>query len=216
MVIEKIMTSKQLNVFNTLALILAVILTASMDINIAQSATLTPQQLEMLKGLSAEEQNALAINYGIDLKTIATSQNPAQPSLSAAQSSKILTTNTDRNQLETSTNQANKMDQLEEDKENRNQQGPLKQFGYSLFSNTPDAFTPAIDIPPPDSYVLGPGDNLVVQLYGKENNSYSLTVNREGQIQLPEIGPITLAGLTFTEARSLLMDTVNKQMIGLP
>ncbi len=34
---------------------------------------------------------------------------------------------------------------------------------------------------------MGPGDNIVVQLYGKENGSYALTVNREGQIQFPEI-----------------------------
>ena len=62
---------------------------------------------------------------------------------------------------------------------------------------------------------MGPGDNIVIQLYGKENNAYSLTINREGQVQFPEIGPVNLAGLSFSQAQTVLNEVVEKQMIGV-
>src|SRR5690606_26560972 len=59
----------------------------------------------------------------------------------------------------------------------------LPLFGRDLFTSSRRLFRPATDIPIPSDYILGPGDTLVVQLYGKENASHSLVVNREGQIQ---------------------------------
>ncbi|RYZ79246.1 MAG: ATPase, partial [Moraxellaceae bacterium] len=91
----------------------------------------------------------------------------------------------------------------------------LKPFGADLFSSGPTSFTPASDIPVPADYVMGPGDNIVIQLYGKENNAYSLTINREGQVQFPQIGPINLAGLSFSQAQVNLNEVVEKQMIGV-
>jgi len=49
---------------------------------------------------------------------------------------------------------------------------PLEPFGYSLFKLGPDAFNPASDIPVPANYILGPGDTVVIQLYGKESNTF--------------------------------------------
>ena len=74
---------------------------------------------------------------------------------------------------------------------------------------------PAIDIPIPSEYVMGPGDNIIIQLYGKENLSHALTINREGEIQFPKLGPIVVAGLSFTQVKSLITDTIDEQMIGV-
>jgi len=90
----------------------------------------------------------------------------------------------------------------------------LKPFGYDLFTNVPTTFAPATDIPVPDEYVLGPGDNLRVQLTGSTKGTYSLVVNRSGAINFPEIGPINIAGMRFPEVRALLEQRVNAQLIG--
>ncbi|HSX85815.1 MAG TPA: SLBB domain-containing protein [Cellvibrio sp.] len=88
-------------------------------------------------------------------------------------------------------------------------------FGRDLFQNNLDAFRPATDIPVPANYVMGPGDTLVIQLYGKENLAHSLVLNREGQVQFPQIGPVTLAGLTFSQAQKVIEQIVSEQMIGV-
>ncbi|MEE2729667.1 MAG: SLBB domain-containing protein [Pseudomonadota bacterium] len=194
------------------ALSLLILLTLS---SFALGFTPTAQQIEMFKSLSPEQQRALASQYGVNLNDLGLGNATAQPDLGqGANQQNVRPTLQDvsmfnRNDESPAPGNEDKASQSSDKKVS------LSQFGFDLFSGTPDAFTPVSDVPPPDSYVLGPGDNLVIQLYGKENNSYNLVVNRDGQIQLPEIGPITLAGLTFSDARQLLMDTVGQQMIGV-
>ena len=91
----------------------------------------------------------------------------------------------------------------------------LKSFGYDLFTATPDAFALTADIPVPDDYVVGPGDMVLVQLYGKDNSQYELPVTREGTLQFPGIGPIRVGGQPFAKVRDLLMRRVQGQFIGL-
>jgi polysaccharide export outer membrane protein len=91
----------------------------------------------------------------------------------------------------------------------------LKQFGYELFTGTPTTFAPATDVPVPPEYVLGPGDEIKVQLFGKDSKDLVLTVDREGAVAFPGIGPIQLAGLSFAEARALLADEIKQKMIGV-
>lgn len=91
----------------------------------------------------------------------------------------------------------------------------LKPFGYDLFSKATNTFAPASDIPIPADYVLGPGDNLKIYLFGNANKDYDLQISREGEIYFPEVGIISLAGLTFSEAKKAIVDRVNNQTIGL-
>ncbi|MEJ2516375.1 MAG: polysaccharide biosynthesis/export family protein [Gammaproteobacteria bacterium] len=91
----------------------------------------------------------------------------------------------------------------------------LEPFGYYLFKGAPVTFAPATDVPVPPEYVLGPGDELRVQLFGKENAEYRLVVDRDGTISFPEIGPIVLTGLSFADARRLVSQRVSEQMIGV-
>jgi protein involved in polysaccharide export with SLBB domain len=91
----------------------------------------------------------------------------------------------------------------------------LEPFGYDLFKRPRNAFAPETVIPAPNDYVIGPGDTINVQLFGNENNEYFEEVSREGTISFPELGPITVSGLTFAEVRDLLTQRVNQQMIGV-
>ncbi len=91
----------------------------------------------------------------------------------------------------------------------------LKQFGYELFAGAPTTFAPATDIPVSPDYIIGPGDEVVVQLYGKTNMTSALTVDRDGVIAFPELGPITVAGLTFREMKETVAREVEHRMIGV-
>ena len=92
--------------------------------------------------------------------------------------------------------------------------GELKPFGYDLFSGSPSTFAPATDIPVPLNYIVGPGDTVVLQLYGQRNERYELAVSREGIIQFPEVGPLNVSGLSFEDMRGLIQTTVSATLIG--
>lgn len=91
----------------------------------------------------------------------------------------------------------------------------LDYFGYELFSDVPTSFAPATDVPVPTDYVMGPGDQLRIQFFGKENSSFDAVVTRDGEINLPEIGPLPVAGLTFNATRKEIIDQVSEQKIGV-
>jgi len=90
----------------------------------------------------------------------------------------------------------------------------LKPFGYDLFAGSPSTFAPATDVPVPSEYVVGPGDNIQVQLIGNNKGRYGLVVGRDGRINFPELGPIAVSGRRFEDVRSDLEARVNQQMIG--
>ena len=88
-------------------------------------------------------------------------------------------------------------------------------FGYGMFRGAPEAFAPVVDIPVPTDYVLGPGDVIQVQLLGRTPGAYTLAVNRDGAVDFPDLGPISVVGLTFDHARQLMQERVAQQMIGV-
>ena len=91
----------------------------------------------------------------------------------------------------------------------------LKAFGYDLFVRAREAFAPATDIPIPAGYVLGPGDSVLVQLFGKRNVEYELVITRDGLLLFPELGPIPVAGLRFSQLRRRIRARVENQLIGV-
>jgi len=90
----------------------------------------------------------------------------------------------------------------------------LKPFGYDLFAGSPSTFAPATDVPVPAEYVVGPGDSLQVQLIGNTKGNYSLTVDREGKINFPDLGPVVVGGMRFEAMRAAIERRVREQMIG--
>jgi len=91
----------------------------------------------------------------------------------------------------------------------------LKQFGYELFAGSPDTFAPATDVPVPAEYVLGPGDELNVHLYGREDEELVLVVDREGEIAFPSLGPVSVAGMGFAEAKAFIAQQVKEKLVGI-
>lgn len=93
--------------------------------------------------------------------------------------------------------------------------GGLSHYGYDLFNEAPSTFAPVTEIPVPADYVMGPGDQLVVQLYGNATRTTRLLVGRDGVINFPELGPITVGGKSFSSVQSDLEARVSKQMVGV-
>jgi protein involved in polysaccharide export with SLBB domain len=91
----------------------------------------------------------------------------------------------------------------------------LKPFGYDLFWGTTSTFAPATNIPVPSDYVVGAGDQLEVQLYGNTNRTLTLTVGRDGIVNLPDIGPVNVGGQLFAGAKATIESRVERQMIGV-
>lgn len=90
----------------------------------------------------------------------------------------------------------------------------LQPFGYDLFESEETTFDPPIGGPVPSDYVLGPGDSVRVQLFGNVNEIYEYEVSRDGILNLPEIGPVPVAGITFSEFRSDVSERVQQMLIG--
>lgn len=91
----------------------------------------------------------------------------------------------------------------------------LKPFGYDLFKDRAAGFDPVTDVPVPADYIVGPGDRLNVQLFGTENRNLRLTVDREGRVSFPEIGPIQVGGRSFERVASDIEARVTRDMIGV-
>src|SRR6266480_1355201 len=91
----------------------------------------------------------------------------------------------------------------------------LKPFGYELFERQISTFAPATNVPVPADYIVGPGDELDVQLYGNKNANLRLIVGRNGIVNFPQLGPISVGGQTFKSMKADLETRVERQMIGV-
>jgi len=91
----------------------------------------------------------------------------------------------------------------------------LKPFGSSLFAGQPTTFAPVNNIPIPTDYILGPGDQLNILVFGSKNDEYQLVVDRNGYITVPYIGPILVSGMNFSEAKSVLLTKISSLGIGV-
>jgi polysaccharide biosynthesis/export protein len=76
---------------------------------------------------------------------------------------------------------------------------PLTVYGRQLFDEVPTTFAPMDHIPVPAEYVIGPGDELMIRAWGKIELQSRLTVDRNGQIFIPKVGTLMVAGLRFSQ-----------------
>jgi protein involved in polysaccharide export with SLBB domain len=87
---------------------------------------------------------------------------------------------------------------------------PLRQYGYSMFAANVSTFAPVDDIPVGPDYVLGPGDDLTINVWGAVDSTLVRTVDRNGRIVLPKVGDLRIWGLTFSQADRLIRDELGR------
>ena len=83
-------------------------------------------------------------------------------------------------------------------------------FGASLFADVPSTFAPVSDVPVGPGYILGPGDEVNLQVSGQVNDQVHLIIDRAGSISLPGVGSVHLAGLPYAQLNNFLTQQLNK------
>ncbi len=151
----------------------------------ALAVTPSPAMMEQLKKLPKSEQQRIAKQYGFDLDKLE-QQAPAAEIDSGEKDSQV--------QLEP----LKTPEQLEEikKKEKAEDSKKLVRFGMSMFDPTISTFAPVGNIPVPDSYQLGADDELLIQIFGKQNAEEKVKVARDGSLAIPDFAPCNVAGLS--------------------
>jgi len=169
-------------------------------------------QIEQFKKLPRAQQEALARQYGIDVNMLdslnGSSSNSSGDSQKKQQNSVIFPrgTNFDENGDPIIPDDLEAQFLRESDE--------LKPFGYELFAGEPKSFSPTSYAPVPSNYIMGVGDSIKVQLFGKENRDYELTIDREGKVVIPDLGELTVAGLSYSLMQELIQNQVKQRLIG--
>lgn len=90
-----------------------------------------------------------------------------------------------------------------------------KIFGYKLFHNRDLDFNPSLNIPTPQGYLVGSGDQLLIDVYGASQESFDVNVTPEGRILIPNVGSIQVGGASIEAATSRLKTSLGRIYSGL-
>ncbi len=167
--------------------------------------SISQSQIESFKQLPRAQQEALARQYGVNLEDLMGRQSEQRPQ--KVQVVKPLNGNSEGD--------SRQAEQEEQEKAQAKKNDGLRPYGYDLFAGNPTTFAPVTEIPVPSDYTLGPGDVLQIQLWGKENQNLELPISRDGSISFPQSGPMSIAGLSFDEARQQIKKRISEQYIGV-
>ena len=77
-------------------------------------------------------------------------------------------------------------------------------YGRELFNNKMLTFEPSLNIPTPENYKLGPGDEVIIDIWGNSEETIRATISPEGSITIPNLGPVYLSGKLINEASSYM------------
>ncbi|MEL0272239.1 MAG: SLBB domain-containing protein [Flavobacteriaceae bacterium] len=106
---------------------------------------------------------------------------------------------------------------VEEKEEDENMESlfTIKRFGSDYFSAAREGETPELYLATPSDYQLGPGDEILVELYGASEESYELQISREGTIKVERLAPVYLSGLSIAAAKRRLEARFSEIYTGL-
>ncbi len=88
-------------------------------------------------------------------------------------------------------------------------------FGHGIFTNPDLSFWPSYNVPTPKNYILGAGDELIVDIWGSAHLSFIQEISPEGSITVPDLGPVYLAGNTIEQATEIVKGQLARIYSGL-
>ena len=91
----------------------------------------------------------------------------------------------------------------------------LEPFGYNVFKTGGSIFNQPINVPTPLNYQIGPGDEILITMWGEAQAFYHFAVNRDGQIIIPTVGPIVAQGVTVETLQKRLLSKMTPFYSGL-
>lgn len=168
------------------------------------------QQMKYFKSLSPSEQKQLAEQFGVSLSDLQGSQGGQQQRQELPQT--IYRQGDERGQQ----NQREDEERFKarQSREERDENDELPIFGMNVFAGQVTSFTPIGDLPVPADYIVAPGDEIAIQVYGKLNEEYNLLVSRDGNINIPNLGPFSVVGKRFAQVREEIHQKFSQQVIG--
>jgi polysaccharide export outer membrane protein len=169
-----------------------------------QAQQVSAQQIEQFKKLPKSQQESLAKSMGIDLSAIEGQLSGLTSDEKPQENTPIYPRDEDEDKEEP--------EKLEYEE---SQLEALSRFGLDVFANEPSTFSPVMDIAIPKDYILGTGDSVSIQVFGKESLDLELTVTREGELVFPNLGPLQVAGLTFSELKAFVINKVKQKIMGV-
>ncbi|MDO4880588.1 MAG: SLBB domain-containing protein [Capnocytophaga sp.] len=90
-----------------------------------------------------------------------------------------------------------------------------KVWGFDFFQNPKISFTPNVNMPTPENYIIGTDDELLIDVWGAAENSFSQKVDNQGNINLNMVGKIRVGGLSFTEAKARINSALRQIYSGI-
>ncbi|ODB36776.1 polysaccharide biosynthesis protein [Pseudoalteromonas sp. BMB] len=162
----------------------------------------TKQQIEQFKKLPKNQQVMLAEKYGIDLSLLEEDDSDKD-----ADKSKKNERNNSRRASET--------EEKTDEEKFKPEQEELKPFGYELFSEVVNDFQPSETPIVPSNYKVGVGDKFNISYFGKENLDREIEIDSEGKLPLPNLTPISVIGMTFSEMKDVIRKKVAQKFIGV-
>ena len=172
----------------------------------AHSVTPTKQQIEQFKKLPKSQQEAIAKKYGLDISML-DSTNKDGESLDDENKNSVMP-------RDLFGEKKDNKEELTDEEKFKPQPDELKPFGYELFSGEPTTFAPTESALVPDTYIVGSGDTLTVNLFGKEASTEEATIDREGRLTVGSLKPVTVAGMQYADVVQLIKAKVQQEMIG--
>lgn len=166
------------------------------------AATPSAAQIAQFKNLPKSQQEMLAKQYGIPLDQLNDMSKTTAPTVEATPT----ITTRDIGKTKQVVKQVNSEKEVKQ---------KLQPFGYQLFAGQPTSDTPLADLPVPSNYKVAPGDTINIQMYGKDNNEYSLKVRRDGNINIPNLGPVNVMGRDFNNLEGYLTSLIKQRIIGV-
>lgn len=88
-------------------------------------------------------------------------------------------------------------------------------FGHDFFVSKGLSLIPSVTAPVPESYVLGPGDDLNISVWGATSASYDLTIRSDGSVIIPSVGPVSVSGRTLASVEKMLRSKLSEYFPGL-
>jgi polysaccharide export outer membrane protein len=167
-------------------------------------------QIKYFQSLSSSEQRKIAEQYGISLPNNNGSNTQQQNSqlpktIYRSEYERMQQQEKGGDQQMSPSNQFDLDDQSSDE---------LPIFGMRFFAGQATSFTPIGDLPVSADYIVSPGDEVNIQVYGKLNEQYELLVRRDGTINIPNLGPFSVVGKRFSQVREELHSKFQQQIIG--
>ena len=169
---------------------LFIVLLPLLSLQSLAAPTISPALIEQAKRMSPAQRQDLAKQYGIPLGTIAAPGSTGVEERAPQEALQRPREFSDAGAV------SGERQSLEDDQ--------VPRFGERLFSMDGSMYEPPSSSAVPQNYLLGPGDRLSVTLFGKVSARYEVIVEQDGSLVVPELGPISVSGLTFLELKELV------------